>query len=103
VEFHERQSNANDSKVNIKTNRLTVIITLYNKWNWRESMKTYSIICEKEKLCWLSAIGRIDSVKESEVNLSRKVYVEFSSYYSKEEIAQSVGDLTIDGLHYHAS
>jgi len=29
--------------------------------------------------------------------------VEFSSYYSKEEIAQSIGDLTIDGLHYHAS
>jgi hypothetical protein len=64
-------------------------------------MRTYSITCERDKLCWLAAIGLIQSVEESDNSLSKKVKITFSSYFSEEEIAHSIGDLTIEGKRYN--
>lgn len=61
-------------------------------------MRTYSIICGKDKLCWLSSLGTLKKIIELE--MSNNVHVDFESFHQVGEIANALGDSTIDGVRF---
>lgn len=61
-------------------------------------MRTYFITCGKNKLCWLSSLGTLKKITESD--MSSDVCVEFESFHQVREIATALGESTIDGVRY---